>query len=41
MIPIQVQNQDRNISARDYMDKPDQLRVTTWFRTLQGEGTRN
>ena len=40
MIPIQVQNQDRNISARDYMDKPDQLRVTTWFRTLQGEGTR-
>lgn len=40
MIPIQIQNQDRNISARDYEDKPDQLRVTTWFRTLQGEGTR-
>lgn len=40
MIPIQIQNQDRNISARDYADKPDQLRVTTWFRTLQGEGTR-
>lgn len=40
MIPIQIQNQDRNISARDYEDKPGQLRVTTWFRTLQGEGTR-
>jgi len=40
MIPIQIQNQDRNISARDYEDRPDQLRVTSWFRTLQGEGTR-
>lgn len=37
MIPLVVQNADRNVSARDYA-QPDALAVTTFFRTLQGEG---
>jgi len=37
MKTIMIQNQDRNMSARDYPDSTF-LRVTSMFRTLQGEG---
>lgn len=38
MIPILTQNTDRNISARDYDGLGDDLLVTSWFPTIQGEG---
>jgi len=37
-IPIVVQNVDRNVRRHDYDQFEDKLLVTSYFRTLQGEG---
>jgi 7-carboxy-7-deazaguanine synthase len=37
-IPIVVQNIDRNIRRHDYDQFDGKLLVTSWFRTIQGEG---
>jgi organic radical activating enzyme len=37
-IPIVVQNVDRIVRRRDYDQFGDKLLVTSWFRTIQGEG---
>jgi organic radical activating enzyme len=38
MKTINIQNQDRNVSPRDYLHLGDKLLVATAFRTIQGEG---
>lgn len=38
MKTIVIQNQDRNVSTRDYIDLDGKLSITTAFRTIQGEG---